>query len=213
MSQDITLLGASFSAVPSILLPRVGGGTAQFDDTTIASNAATAEDIASGKLAYVNGLLLTGTSSGGGGTSPWTLIKEQETAVSTTSTSAATAVTVSCGSAISTADKIVWVHIRDTAGERAGYFYGSDAFFINYNRGNGSTSTFSVPAVLCLRYTTSSAYAGTAGQYGVYGYSISSTGSLIVRRRYNSNYSLTIDGTYKISVYTLELPSGIALFS
>lgn len=69
MSQNISLLGASYSDVPSVLLPKTGGGTAQFDDTTIASNAAAAGDIASGKLAYVNGALVTGTASGGGGAS------------------------------------------------------------------------------------------------------------------------------------------------
>lgn len=147
-----------------------------------------------------------------GGTSPWTkIVSQTSSTISTTSTSAATAVTIAGGSAISTADKIVWVHIRDTQGPRNGYFYGSDAFFVNYNRGNGSTSTFSVPAVICLRYNND-AYAGTAGQYGVYGYSISSTGSLIIRRRYNSSYSLTINSTYKIDVYTLDLPSGLSLF-
>lgn len=67
MSQSITLLGASYPDVPSILLPKTGGGTAQFDDTTISSNAAAAaSDITSGKLAYVNGSLITGTASGGG---------------------------------------------------------------------------------------------------------------------------------------------------
>ena len=68
MAQNITLLGASYSAVPSVLLPKTGGGTAQFDDTTISSNAAAASDIASGKLAWVNGSLITGTASGGGST-------------------------------------------------------------------------------------------------------------------------------------------------
>ena len=63
MAQDITLLGASYSAVPSVLLPKTGGGQAQFDDTTDAD--ATAEDILEGKTAYVNGAKITGIGTGG----------------------------------------------------------------------------------------------------------------------------------------------------
>lgn len=211
MAQDISLLGALFQGVPAITLPKQGGGTALFADPS--DTIATPADVASGKYFLdATGTLQVGTSSGGGGSSPWKHIKSQEVKVSTTSTSAGTAATIACGSEIFTKDKIVWVHIRDKAGPRAGHFYGSDAFFVNYNRGNGSTSTFTVPAVICLRDTTSGSYAGTAGQYGVYGYSISSSGSLIVRRRYNSNYSLTIDGTYTVDVYTLDLPDNLTLF-
>ena len=54
MAQDISLLGAVYSDVPSVLLPKQGGGTAQFDDTTDAD--ATASDILTGKTAYVNGV-------------------------------------------------------------------------------------------------------------------------------------------------------------
>lgn len=64
MAQNITLLGASYSDVPAVTLPKTGGGTAQFDDTSDAD--ATAADIASGKTAYANGTKLTGTASGGG---------------------------------------------------------------------------------------------------------------------------------------------------
>ena len=65
---NVSLWGAVYADVPTVLLPKQGGGTAAFDDTTIASNAATAADIISGKLAWVNGSLVTGTGSGGGGT-------------------------------------------------------------------------------------------------------------------------------------------------
>ena len=63
MAQNITLMGASYPDVPAVVLPKTGGGTAQFDDTTDAD--ATAADIMTGKTAYVNGVKLTGTGSGG----------------------------------------------------------------------------------------------------------------------------------------------------
>ena len=65
MAQNITIWGASYSAVPSVTLPKTGGGTASFVDVT--STTATASDVASGKIFYAsNGTQTTGTSSGGG---------------------------------------------------------------------------------------------------------------------------------------------------
>lgn len=146
--------------------------------------------------------------------SSWTLIKSQTLAsVSTTSTSNATAGTITLDSSAFTKDDIIWVHVRDTAGKRAGYFYGSDAIFVNANKANGSTSTFTAPGVTTIRYSTSSQYASYTGAYGVWGYSITSGGTLTVRKRYNSNYSLTVNGDYKVDVYKLTPPSGMTLFT
>lgn len=206
MAQNITLMGANYSAVPGVQLPKTGGGTALFTDVT--PTTATAADVASGKLFFTaDGTQTTGTASGGGG-SNWTHIGSTELTVNTTSTQAASAGTISCGSTAADKDAIIYVRVRDIEGKRAGYFAGSDAFFMNYNKANGSTSAFAVPAVMCYRYTTSSAWAGTAGQYGVYGYSISNAGVVTIRRRYNSNYSLTINSTFAVDVFKLTYPTG-----
>lgn len=68
MAQNITLLGASYSAVPAVTLPKTGGGTATFTDVT--DSTATAADVATGKYFYTAaGVRTQGTNSGGGGAS------------------------------------------------------------------------------------------------------------------------------------------------
>ena len=64
MAQNITLLGASYSAVPAVNLPKTGGGTATFTDVT--DTTAAAADVASGKYFYTSaGTRTQGTASGG----------------------------------------------------------------------------------------------------------------------------------------------------
>lgn len=66
MAQNITLLGASYSDVPSVTLPKTGGGTASFTDVT--DTTAIASDVAQGKYFYLaDGTKTEGTSTGGGG--------------------------------------------------------------------------------------------------------------------------------------------------
>lgn len=67
MAQNISLWGATYSAVPSVTLPKTGGGTASFTDVT--DTTAVASDVAQGKYFYTSaGVRTQGTNSGGGGT-------------------------------------------------------------------------------------------------------------------------------------------------
>lgn len=59
MAQNVTIAGAAYSAVPAVSLPKTGGGTATYVDTTDAD--AVARDIRSGKTAYAGGVKITGT--------------------------------------------------------------------------------------------------------------------------------------------------------
>ena len=66
MAQNIQIAGATFNAVPSIVVPVAGGGSATFVDPSPTTAAAT--DVASGKLFFdALGTLTQGTASGGGG--------------------------------------------------------------------------------------------------------------------------------------------------
>ena len=128
MAQTISIAGASYPDVPSISVPKTGGGTAQFYDTTIASNAAAASDIASGKLAYVNGSLITGTGSGGGGGGGYTLttVVPQQTFTPNSSKQALltfSAPLVDADFYLVTYDNVQWVSTCET-------FWGGDDIII-----------------------------------------------------------------------------------
>ena len=66
MAQNVTIAGASYTDVPSIVVPKTGGGTASFTD--VSPTTAVAEDVANGKIFYLaDGTQSVGASSGGGG--------------------------------------------------------------------------------------------------------------------------------------------------
>lgn len=52
MAQNITLMGASYSAVPAVTLPKSGGGTASFTDVT--DTTAAASNVQSGSYFYTS---------------------------------------------------------------------------------------------------------------------------------------------------------------
>ena len=108
------------------------------------------------------------------------------------------------------------VRVRDTAGKRPGYFFGSDAFIANYYDANGNTTDLTYIMRECYRCSTSNNILGyptaTNTGYGIYPERLRSSGVLNIYHRYNSSYSLTINGTYSIKVYKLDPPSGVSIF-
>lgn len=154
---------------------------------------------------------------GGGASSSWTKVAETSYQVSTTSTSTIDVATITCSQSIWTAEKIVYVKVRDTEGKRNGYFYGTDTFIINMS-GNKQNIVYSDMARWIWRYggySYSLRQSTATTVYGVAaGGSISSSSpyNINIQARYNSSYSGTIDGTYKVEVYLLDPAGGVPIF-
>ena len=211
MAQNISLLGATYSAVPAVLLPKQGGGTARFDDASVTT--AVASDVASGKqFLAADGTITTGTASGGGGSS-YELIGTAEVTANTTSTTATQIATITVNPSAWQHAKIIYVRIRDKAGKRKGYFYGNDDFFININQATGSTSDLTSGGRFSIRVNNSNvtevSSASSATGYGVYASTVKTDGKITIYTRYQSSSSRTINGTYKVEVYLLAWPDGV----
>lgn len=144
------------------------------------------------------------------GTAPvvYEFLGQQDYTVSTTSTAASSVGSFTVEGAY-TDSAIIYVKIRDKAGPRNGYFTGSDCFFINnWPRTSTTTQTIQNGGRLITRKDTNGYFqvysAGGTSGYGVYCYSIGDGGNIAIYRRYNSSYSLTINGTYNVQVYKLR---------
>lgn len=134
MAQNITLLGASYSAVPAVDLPKTGGGTARFTDVT--DTTATAADVASGKVFFASdGTRTTGTNSGGGGAS-----MNAQTAQSTTratSTSYTEVISLTCD--VSGTYDVYWSTFRSSTSGT----WGSQLYIGNSAHGSAQTGSWS----------------------------------------------------------------------
>ena len=152
---------------------------------------------------------------GSGGASSWTKVAETSYQISTTNATAATVETWATGhSEIWTAEKYVFIRIRDTAGKRNGYFYGCDCFFINETALATGNDCLNMNGS-CFNYNESTFGSRSiyrANGFGVYADHIYSDGGIRIRTRYNATNSYTIDGTYKVEVYLLDPPTGAPIF-
>lgn len=214
MSQNITLLGASYSAVPSVLLPKTGGGTASFTDVT--DTTAAASDVASGKYFYTSaGVRTAGTSSGGGGSALTLVATKNLGTISTTNTQATdTGQTLSI-TGFDAYDLLIC--ICHTSTHTNGRHVATVRLLSFAATSTVSTKTSAVVATSTQHYKLSSS--GTLSErtgttaYGVYvnAGTISTSGTrtltLTIYQRYNNTSTGTINGTYVLDVYGVKLQS------
>lgn len=150
---------------------------------------------------------VTGTYDSGGGSS-YTLAGSTELSVSTTSTSRTIELTWSMPLAT---NKMYLITVRDKAGKRTGYHYGSDCLvspgltdlfwgiMSYYVDANGDLKSYK---------TVNSSRA-----YGVCAYTyVSATSSIRITSQYNATYTGTINGTFKVNAYQLDYPTGESPF-
>ena len=210
MSQNITLMVASYSAVPAVTLPKTGGGTATFTDVT--DTTAAASDVASGKYFYTAaGVRTQGTSSGGGGTSNFTLLGSKSLGTistsSTTDTDTGQTIVVTgwndydllvCECSVDTQ-----TNNRHTCSTRTAWLTASS----NVTTKNGCTFATATWNSKRSSSGTTTTRAGTTA-YGVYAKAGTISGTnltITIYQRYNSTSTGTINGSYTMRVYGVKI--------
>ena len=212
MAQNISLLGASYSAVPAVTLPKTGGGTARFDDATVTT--ATASDVTQGKVFLASdGTITTGTASGGGGSGLTKIATKSLGTISTTSTTATDTGQTLAITGFDAYDLLIC--IAHTSPHTNGRHVATVRLLSFAATSTVSTKTSVVIATSTQHYKLSSS--GTLSErtgtsaYGVYVNSgtISTSGTrtltLTIYQRYNSTSSGTINGSYVLDVYGVKL--------
>lgn len=213
MAQNITLMGASYSAVPAVTLPKTGGGTATFTDVT--PTTATASDVASGKIFFnSSGVQTTGTASGGGGTDRLVLLQTTSLgSLSTSSTSAAdTGKTVTLASSTNWDDyDLLLVDISVDSVVNGRHTSSVTPVLLTGTSNVTTKNTYTVGSNVWNSKASSNGTKSTrqsTSKYGVYVNSASvSSGTLTlpIYYRYNSSSTGTLNGTYTARVYGIIL--------
>ena len=213
MAQNITIMGASYSAVPAVTLPKTGGGTARFDDASVTT--ATASDVASGKIFLASdGTITTGTASGGGGSDRLVLL--QTTSLGSLSTSSTSA--TDTGKTVTLAQSTGWQNydllIVDISVDTKTNGRHTSTVTPVILTGTSNVSTKNTYTVGSNKWNSKLSSSGTASTrqsttaYGVYINTAtvsSNTLTLTVYDKYNSNHTGTLNGTYTARVYGIKL--------
>ena len=213
MAQNITIMGASYGDVPSVNLPKTGGGTASFTDVT--DTTAAASDVASGKYFYTSaGVKTQGIASGGGGTDHMTLLATKSLGtISTSSTSAADTGQTLDVSGFDAYDMLIC--IAHTSPHTNGRHIATVRLINFSGTSTVDTKTSTSIATSTQHYKLSSGGTMTVRSgttpYGVYvnAATIQTTTprklTLTIYQRYNSTSSGTINGSYVLDVYGVKL--------
>lgn len=211
MAQNIDLLGAQYPSVPSVLLPKVGGGTASFTD--VSDTTATAADVAEGTYFYTAaGVRTAGTASGGGsGGGLELLLTYPMGALSTTSTTAvSTDITLTVPNAGQYPLMLVDVRIDTVASNK----HVSTVSYVTLTGGSGGPAGATINSVSRrgqFSYRKGSRSLTDFNSMDVYGIYVNSatyrSGSVLMNMymRYDAAYSGTINGTYTARVYGVDL--------
>lgn len=213
MSQNITLMGASYSAVPAVTLPKTGGGTATFTDVT--DTTAAASDVASGKYFYTAAGVRTQGTSSGGGASNWVLLGTKD--CGTISTSSTTAATINKDFSVSGVGGYDLLVVETSVNTITNNRHAATARLILLTAGttigtkNGATIATATWNVKLSSTGTATSRASTTPR-GVYPYSctVSTTNgvtsaAIVMYSCYNSTQTGTINGTYTARVYGVKL--------
>lgn len=208
MAQNISLLNAVYGAVPAILLPKQGGGTARFDDCSVVT--ASASDVASGKVFVASdGTITTGTASGGGG-GPILLATLSMGTISTSSTNAAdTGKSISVSGVNDYDLLIVETSVNSVTNNRHTATVG--LIFLTASSTVGTKNGATVSTAKWNSKISSSGVTTTNARttaYGIYPNSCTVSGgtaTIPMYQRYNSTYTGTINGTYTARVYGVKL--------
>lgn len=150
---------------------------------------------------------------GGGGNNSYTLLATHDYNVSTTSTSLVEVDAWDCGQTLWQQDKIIYVRVRDKAGKRNGYFYGTDAIYFLTSAYDGGSLTSATPnTTICYKADENGVIKGVPNSCGIWGQTITNENVLSVKVKYNAVNGGTIDGTYTVDIYALNWPDGLSPF-